>query len=175
MIWFGFMAFMAFIIQSYFRKNMLKLKDQTVLFLTILFSLSTSKYCNVSLTIQFNISHLFALFKCQTVLFNLYIGPYSKLPLWAKVNLEAMSVEEYFAFAKGRALLKQHLRLFNVISRTLVVVGGSYPLQRCSRCIQQLFQPTWSLVGGVLPLCRDVVGVFYSSHPISRPDYRLML
>ena len=39
----------------------------------------------------------------------------------------------------------------------------SYPLQRCSRCI---LQPGWlgyrTLVGGVLPLCRDTVGVFYS-------------
>ena len=41
------------------------LNDQTVLFLTIQFSMSTklngSKYCYISLTIQFSISHLFAL------------------------------------------------------------------------------------------------------------------
>ena len=40
------------------------LNDQTVLFLTIQFSISTklnaSKYCYVSLTIQSNVSHLFA-------------------------------------------------------------------------------------------------------------------
>ena len=33
-------------------------------------------------------------------------------------------------------------------------------LQRCSRCILQL-QPTGQLVGGVLPFCRDAVGVYY--------------
>ena len=44
------------------------------------------------------------------------------------------------------------------------------PLQNCSRCILQP-QPTglrwvsvisWALLGGVLPLCRDTVGVFCS-------------
>ena len=31
--------------------------------------------------IQFSITHLFAQFKCQTVLFDPYIGPYQVLPL----------------------------------------------------------------------------------------------
>ena len=43
--------------------------------------------------------------------------------------------------------------------------GSLTPLQRCSRCILQP-QPTGPLVGGVLPLCRDVVGVFYSLSPL---------
>ena len=43
-------------------------------------------------------------------------------------------------------------------------VGCLTPLQRYSRCILQP-QATWPLVqwvGGALPLCRDIVGVFYS-------------
>ena len=47
----------------------IQLNDQTVLFLTIQFSISTelksSKYCHVLLTIQLNISHLFTLLTIQ--------------------------------------------------------------------------------------------------------------
>ena len=39
--------------------------------------------------------------------------------------------------------------------------GRLIPLQRCSRCIL-LAKPTVPLVGGVLPLSRDAVRVFYS-------------
>ena len=44
------------------------------------------KYCYVSLTIQFSITHLFSLFKCQTVLFDQQIGPYLVPPLGARVD-----------------------------------------------------------------------------------------
>ena len=47
--------------------------------------------------------------------------------------------------------------------------GSLTPLQRCSRCILPP-QPTGLLVGGVLLLCRDAVGVFYS---LSRLGYSL--
>ena len=46
-------------------------------------------------------------------------------------------------------------------TRTLVGGGGLTLLQRCSRCILQP-QPARPLVEGVLPFCRDAVGVFYS-------------
>ena len=39
--------------------------------------------------------------------------------------------------------------------------GSLTTLQRCNQCIVQP-HPTGPLVGGVLPLCRDVIGVFYS-------------
>ena len=52
--------------------------------------------------------------------------------------------------------------------------GGLTPLQRCSQCILQP-QPTGPqdiLWGGVLPLCRDVVGVFCT---LSRLGHRTFL
>ena len=43
---------------------------------------------------------------------------------------------------------------------TLIGGDGLIPLQRCSRCIQQPQPIELSLVGMVLFLCRDAVGVF---------------
>ena len=63
---------------------------------------------------QFNISHLFT----QFVLFDPLIGPYQELPFWVREDLEAMAM-------KGTPNLQSWslgIRLFNVISRTLV--GG---------------------------------------------------
>ena len=57
--------------------------------------------------------------------------------------------------------------------RTLDWGGNLTPLQRCSRCILQLqptvLQDTWW--GGILPLFRDAVGVFYSCN---RLGYRTL-
>ena len=50
-------------------------------------------------TIQFNVSHLFAHFKCQTVLFDLYIGPYQVVQLQVRVGLGAMAMKRYFTFS----------------------------------------------------------------------------
>ena len=71
------------------------------------------------------------------------------------------------------------LRLFSVISRTLVVEGVT-PLQRCSVCTQQL-QPIGQLVGGVLFLFRDSLYtwawvssdclVSYPGHSLERGSY----
>ena len=97
-------------------------------------STNSSKYCYVSLTIQFNISHLFThsymikqfyfnqfilawdiclhsvLFDLlHSVLFDLLMGPYQVLPLRARVDLVAMAMKEYSAFIKASALLEpQH-------------------------------------------------------------------
>ena len=72
--------------------------------------LNGSKYCNITLTIQLNLSHLLnyqtvsnysiyrksfvcTQFKCQTVLFDQLIGPYQVLPLRVKVDLGAMTMK----------------------------------------------------------------------------------
>ena len=61
------------------------------------------------LTIQFSISHLFAFsLKCRTVLFNPLIGPYQVLPLWATINLKAITMKGCSAFSKASALLEPH-------------------------------------------------------------------
>ena len=65
------------------------------------------------------------------------IGSYQLLLLWAKEDLGAMAIKGYSAFLKAPALLKPQHQIVNVISKTFVV-------------------------GGVLPLCRDAVSVFYS-------------
>ena len=69
-----------------------QLNDQTVLFLTI----------------SYNISHLFALFKCQTVLFDPQIEPYQVQPLRVRVGLGAMQIKRYSASPKAPALLEPH-------------------------------------------------------------------
>ena len=66
-----------------------QLNDQTVLFQTIQFSISTQ-------------------FKCQTVLFDPEIGPYQVLALWARVDLGVMTMKGYSVFPKAPALLKPH-------------------------------------------------------------------
>ena len=50
-----------------------------------------------------------------------HIVSHQVLPLWARVDLEAMAMKEYSAFPKALALLK----LFSVISRTLYVYNPS--------------------------------------------------
>ena len=65
------------------------------------------------------------------------------------------------------------IRLFIVISRTLVG-DGLTPLQRSCCCNLQP-QPTWqvinrTLIGVVLPLCRDAVGIFYSQSSFICPQ-----
>ena len=48
-------------------------------------------------------------FKCLTVLFDPWIGPY--LPLHVRVDLGAMPMKGYSAFPKVPALLKPHHQL----------------------------------------------------------------
>ena len=108
----------------------IQLNDQTVLFQTIQFSMSTkinySKYCHVSLTIQLNISHLFTQLNIKTVLFQAIqfsisirfqyqvflfdpqIGPYQVLLFWIRVDLGVMTIKGYSTFHKAPALLEAH-------------------------------------------------------------------
>ena len=82
------------------------------------------------------------------------------LPLRARVDIRAMTIKGYTAFPNAPALLGRHSQIvWSYIKDTHL--GGSYLSARCSRCILQP-QPTRPLVGGVLPLCKDAVCVFYS-------------
>ena len=62
---------------------------------------------------------------------------YQALPLGTRVKFVVMAMKGYSAFPKLQDYWSLHIRLFNVISRTLV--------------------------GIILPLCRGAVGVFYSA------------
>ena len=71
--------------------------------------LNNSRYCCVSLTIQLNHqSFVYTQLNDQTVLFDPEIGPYQMLPLRARVNLGAMAMKGYTAFAKASAILEPH-------------------------------------------------------------------
>ena len=120
--------------------------SKTVPFEIIQLSISTQFKCKYGLIVK---NHFyFKLFSLpQTinfrismllVLFNPQIGPYQVLPLRARVDLGAMAMKGYSAFPKAPALLEPSP------SDCLV----SYPGHS---------------LGGVLPLCREAVGVFYSS------------
>ena len=74
------------------------------------------------------------------VLFSPLIGPYQVLPIRTRMYLGAMVIKGYSAFPKAHGLLE--LQLFSAISRTLV--------------------------GWVLPLCREAVDVFYSPNRLGQ-------
>ena len=62
---------------------------------------NSSKYCDVSLTIQLNVSHLFALnLNVKTVLFDTLIKLFQVIPLWARVDLGTTATKEYSKFPK---------------------------------------------------------------------------
>ena len=69
-----------------------QLNDQTVLFLTSLFSTS----------------FVFIQLKCPTLLLDPLGEPYQVLPLWARVDLGVMTMKEYSAFPKATPLLKPY-------------------------------------------------------------------
>ena len=60
------------------------------------------------------------------------MGLYQMPPLRARVDAGVMASKGYSAFPKAQHYWNITIILFNIISRTLV--GGSYPLLRCSRC-----------------------------------------
>ena len=61
--------------------------------------------------IQFNMSFFCTQFKCETVLFHPYRGPYRMVPLWVKVNLEVMGMTRNSTFHKAPALLEPPLHI----------------------------------------------------------------
>ena len=81
------------------------------------------------------------------VLFNPLIGPYQVLPFRARVDLEVMVVKECSAFPKAPASLEPHHQIV--------------------KCHTQ--DTPW----GVLPLCREAVGVFYSPSRLGKTCYPL--
>ena len=118
--------------------------SKTVPFQTIQFSINTQFKCKYTVqlsktflfqailfsqialiqTIQFSIS-------MQLVLFNPYIGPYHSGPEW---TLKQWQRRGAMHFPKLYHHSNLTIRLFSVISRTLIV-GGFTPLQSCNRCI----------------------------------------
>ena len=74
-------------------------------------------------------------FKCQTVLFDPEIGPYKVLPLQARVDLGVVRWRRTLNSQKFQHYWSLTVWLFSVISRILI--------------------------GEILPLCKDAVGVFY--------------
>ena len=120
-----------------------QLNDQTVLFITIQFSRSLSFAHNSN---------------DQPVLFDPLKDPircYYSGQDWTRVRWQWRGTQDSLKLQIYGSLT---IRLFRVTSRTLV--GGVFLLCRCSRCILQP-EPIGSLVRGVLPLCRDSVGIFY--------------
>ena len=53
--------------------------------------------------------------------------PYQVLPLQARVNPRAMAMKGYSTLPKAPGLEPCHQMQFNVISKTLIGKGGSYP------------------------------------------------
>ena len=116
------------------------LKAQTVVFLTITFSnegkcfqilLSITNnlikrqsfvytQCNDEtigfLTIQFSTSNLFAWFKCQTILFDPWIGHYRVLPSKAREDLGAMAIKGIPHSPKFQCYWSLTISLLNAIS-----------------------------------------------------------
>ena len=96
------------------------LKDQTVLFQTI----------------QFSVIFVCVQFKCKIVLLSPKIGPDQVLPIRIRMVLGAMAIRGNLHSPKLHHYWGLNIRLSSVINRTLI--------------------------GGVLPLGRDAVGVFFS-------------
>ena len=91
----------------------------------------------IFLTIQFNINHLFALIKFQTVLINPYIGPCRGATTPGQSGPGNDGNEEILCIPQSSSITK------------------ASP----SDCLMPYPGHT---LGRVLPLCRDAVGVFYS-------------
>ena len=92
------------------------LNDQTVLFQTILFSISIQFFFYLH-TIKYENSYVsrnsvYHKFKYQTLLLDPQIGSYEVLPLRAMVDLAEMAIKGYSAFAKALALLKPRHQSF---------------------------------------------------------------
>ena len=76
------------------------------------------------------------------------MGPYQVLPVRANVDQGKMALKGYSSFLKLQHYWNLAIGLFRVIPRTLVV-------------------------GGVLPLHRDAIGVFYNPSRLDKERQRL--
>ena len=83
------------------------LNDQIVLFLII----------------QFSISHLFAQFKCQTVLLDPLIGPYQVLPFLVRVDLGAMAMKGFSKYSKA-SIQDSHHQFVSCYIHDILLVGS---------------------------------------------------
>ena len=84
----------------------------------------------VFLSIQFNVSHLFAQFKYRTFLFDPHLGHYLVLPLRVRVDLGVLSMKGYSTFLIALGL-EPHLQIvLCIISRILIEEKGLTPLKR---------------------------------------------
>ena len=92
---------------------------------------------------QFNFKQFSLALMHSLVLFYSLRGHYQVLPLRAWVDLEAMVIKRYSVFYKLQHYWSLTIRLFSVITRTLVGGGG-------------------------LPLCRDAIGVFCSPNRLGQ-------
>ena len=90
-----------------------------------------------------------------------YIGPYPMLPFRPGWTWERWQWKGTPHSPKLQYYWDLIIRLFSVISRIFIGGGMLNPQQKSSRCILQS-QPIGLLLGGVLSLCRDAVGVFCS-------------
>ena len=114
------------------------LMSKTVLFQTTQFSIKNSSILNnsvqLAITLPFQtiqISSLKQSYLMQfslalvhiLVLFDLLIRSYQVLLLWARADMGLRAINWYSAFPKALALPNLTIRLFSVISGSLVVVG----------------------------------------------------
>ena len=90
------------------------------------------------------------------------MGPYQVLPLQGSVNLGEMTINGYSAFPRLQHFWSHSIKLFRVISRTLV----EGVLHLCKDAGVVFNSSSWlgqrTLVEGILPFCKDAVDVFYS-------------
>ena len=113
-----------------------QLNDQTVLFQTN----------------QFSISHLFGLIlKCQTVLFDVYIGPYQELPLWGQSGHGSNGNEGVLCIPQSCSITWASALdcLVSYLGHSFGGGGCLTPVNRCSRCMLQP-QPTGLVDLGVI-------------------------
>ena len=109
LVWLGFMAYQRLL--GYLMSNLVFTYISNICFLNIILLIHTvlNDQSLLFLTIQFSISHWFTLsFKRRTVLFNPLIGLYQVLPLRIKVDVGAMSMKGYSTFPKVPILLESH-------------------------------------------------------------------
>ena len=128
--------------------------------------LNGSKYCNVFLTIQLNITHLFrrlndqtvifqtikfsisTQFRCKTDLFDQWIGPYQMQPLRERVDQGVIPMKGYSASPKAPALLDPLHQIVYFIRLCILQPPTDWAIKDIR----------WE----VLALFRDAVGVFCS-------------